>query len=223
MTWLNSLSALFSEKVVYRSSSKFNPVLEVISRGNHLQLDTLHVNYSFGELHKSFQQLFTKMDMGKARPENVLILGFGAGSVASILLHEYKLNCTITGVEIDPEMITLGRRFFAMDALAGLTIIEENAFLYMKTNRDKFDLVIVDLYLDMDVPVQAETQEFALRLKDALTADGQLVFNKFVYDDATGEGAVLLGDMLKEVFGQVKLYQTGHHQMTRMFVCKSEK
>jgi spermidine synthase len=221
MTWYKSIFGLLGEKVVYRTGSQFNPILEVIRNGNHLKLDTLHMNYSFGELHKSFQQLFIKMDIGKADPGSVLILGFGAGSIASILQNEYKLNCTITGIEIDPEVIALGSRFFETNTLSRLTLLEEDAFRFMERNHAKFDLVVVDLYVDMDVPGQAEKQDFILRLRDALTTDGQLVFNKFVYDIVSGKAADKLSIMLKGIFGSVTLYKTGHDHMNSMFVCKN--
>lgn len=221
MAWYKSIFALFSEKIVYRTGSQFNPILEIVENGSHLQLDTPHVNYSFGGLHRAFQELFRKMDIMKANPKSVLILGFGAGSIASILQKDYKLKCTITGVEIDKEVITLGQRFFETNFYIDLTIIEEDAFLYMEKNRYKFELVVVDLYLDMEVPVQAETTDFAVQLKDALIEDGQLVFNKFVYNDATGKSADLLSKILNEIFGNVKTYKTGHNRMNRMFVCKN--
>jgi spermidine synthase len=221
MAWYNSIFGFFSEKVVYRTGSQFNPILEVVESGNHLQLDTPHVNYSFGELHRSFQQLFRKMDIVKVDPKSVLILGFGAGSIASILQNEYKLSCTITGVEIDPEVIALGRRFFETYAFIDLTIKEVDAFLYMEKNHGKFDLVVVDLYLDMEVPLQAETLDFAVKLKDALTKNGQLVFNKFVYNNATGQSADQLSKLLYEIFGNVNIYKTGHDRMNRMIVCKN--
>jgi len=221
MAWCKFIFGLFNEKIVYRTGSQFNPTLEVVETGSHLQLDTAHVNYSFGGLHRAFQQLFRKMEIVKANPESVLILGFGAGSIASILQNEYKLNCTITGIEIDQEVIALGLRFFETNAFADLTIREEDAFLYMGKNRDKFDLVVVDLYLDMEVPVQAETQDFAVQLKNALNNNGQLVFNKYVYNDATKQSADQLGKILNEIFGNVKVYKTGHNLMNRMIVCKN--
>lgn len=221
MPWYKSILGLFSEKVIYRTGSQFNPILEVVATGSHLQLDTPHVNYSFGGLHRAFQQLFKKMDIKRANPKSVLILGFGAGSIASILQHEYKLRCTITGVEIDPEVIALGRRFFKTNSFADLTIIEEDAFPYIGKNQDKFDLVVVDLYLDMEVPVQAETRDFAIQLKEAITKNGKLVFNKYIYNDSTGQSADQLNNILNEIFGNVKTYQTGHNRMNRMFVCKN--
>lgn len=219
MGWLKSIFGLFGEKVVYRTSSKFNPTLEVVKNGGHLKLDTSHVNYSYGGLHSAFQELFLKTGILNVNPKNVLILGFGAGSIASILQNEYKLKCNITGVEIDPEVIALGRRFFGIRNFSDLSIIEEDAFLFMEKNLSKFDLVIVDLYLDMLVPAQAETPEFAIQLKNSLSEDGQLVFNKYVYDESSRKSSDDLHQTLNKIFSDVKIYKTGHNQMNNMFVC----
>ena len=220
MGWFKSIIGFFGEKVVFRTGSQFNPILEVVENSSHLQLDTAHVNYSFGELHKSFQELFGKIEIADVDPKSVLILGFGSGSIASILQNEYKLNCKITGVEIDPEIIALGHRFFGTGAYANLTILNVDAFLFMQKNQDKYDLVVVDLYLDMEVPAQAETPEFAFQLKNALSGNGQLVFNKYIYNEGSGQSAAALRKTLNEIFADIKTYKTGHDQMNNMFVCR---
>ena len=222
MGWFKSIIGLYSEKVVFRTGSQFNPVLEVVENKNRLQLDTSHVNYSFGGLHKAFQELFIEMNLAEPGPKKVLILGFGAGSIASILQIEYKFNCSVTGIEIDPEVIALGRRFFRLDLLPDATVIEEDAFVYMEQNRDKFDLVVVDLYLDMEVPIRAETHEFAAQLRNALSEYGQLVFNKYVYNKTSGQSAEELRKTLNKTFGNVKIYKTGHNQMNLMIVCEND-
>jgi spermidine synthase len=219
MGWFNSIFSLFGERVVYRSSSQFNPTLEVVENGGHLRLDASHVNYSFGGLHKAFQQLFIKLDISKTAPGSLLILGFGAGSIASIIQNEYELNCSITGVEIDPEVIALGRRFFGTGDFSDLTIVEDDAFLFMEKNTAKFDLVVVDLYLDLDVPAAAETHEFATQLRNALSENGRLVFNKYVYDKISMLSAGELRKSLNNTFGNVNTYKTGHNKMNNMFVC----
>jgi spermidine synthase len=217
ITWITDS---LTHKVVYRTSSKFNPVLEVVRSGNKLILDAKSVNYSHGGLHRSFRQVFRKIRIDKLSVNNVLILGFGAGSVASILQHEYGFDCRITGVEIDPEVLKIGRQYFALDSYSKLILIEDDAFHFIKNNRDKFDLIVVDLYIDKDVPAIAESDEFALSVKNALKLQGLMIFNKWVYDSASSESALQLLKSLNKIFTDLHIYRTGHNRMNRMIVCR---
>ena len=66
------------------------PQLEIyLSNGRHI-LDSARVNYSFGGLHAVFRKAFSQFNIRERDINSALILGFGAGSVASILCNEYK-------------------------------------------------------------------------------------------------------------------------------------
>ncbi|MEK7566036.1 MAG: methyltransferase domain-containing protein, partial [Patescibacteria group bacterium] len=80
---------------------------------------------------------------------NVLILGLGCGSILKPLLKKYP-HSQITGVEIDPVMIALGKKYFNLDKIANLKIIIADA---TKTKlKDDFDLIIYDLYSGGELP-----------------------------------------------------------------------
>lgn len=220
MRWLKWLIDYFTVRVIFRTSSPINSTLEVVRSGNKLILDAKSVNYSYGGLHQAFRQLFRKIRIEKLNVGNILILGFGAGSVASILQKEYRIDCKITGVEIDPEVIKIGKEYFYLNSFRNLNLIEVDAFNFMEKNTETFDLVVVDLFIDKDVPIKAETSEFNNFIKKALMPNGHLIFNKWVYDAASEESADNLGKVLKDTFGNLKIYRTGHDRMNRMLVCR---
>jgi spermidine synthase len=219
MSWLTWISDSISERIIYRTSSPLNSILQVVLSGNKLILDAKNVNYSYGGLHRAFRQLFRKIKIENWSIESVLILGFGVGSVASILQNEYEIDCKITGVEFDPEVIKIGKEYFNLNSFRDLDLIQDDAFHFIEMNTKIFDLVVVDLYIDKDVPVRAETNEFANSIKKALRPKGLLIFNKWVYDTASEESAVNLGKVLKDTFDDLKIYRTGHDRMNRMMVC----
>ncbi len=76
---------------------------------------------------------------------NVLILGLGCGSVIKPLRQKFP-HCHITGVEIDPEIIKIGKKYFSLSKISKLKIVCEDANDFIKKNKKKFDLVIIDLY-----------------------------------------------------------------------------
>ena len=71
--------------------SPVNGILEVWYISGKYQLDSDNSNYSFGSLHRLFQQVFLKVGLKERNPENLLLLGFGAGSVVSIIRDELKM------------------------------------------------------------------------------------------------------------------------------------
>jgi spermidine synthase len=220
MSRLARMIEYFTEKIIYKTNSEYNSTLEVVRSGNKIILDAKSVNYSYGGLHRAFRQLFKKININKLNIRNVLILGFGAGSVASILQHEYGIDCEITGVEIDPEVIRLGKEYFNFNSFRNLELIEEDAFRFMEKNTKTFDLVVVDLFIDKDVPFQAETNEFANLIKFALRPDGRLIFNKWVHDTASSESYIRLEKVLGNTFSNLTICKTGHDRMNSMLVCK---
>ncbi len=93
------------------------PRLEIyLSKGRYV-LDAVRVNYSFGGLDAVFREAFSQFDVQEREIANALILGFGAGSVASILCEEYKKAVHLTGVEKDPVVIESGEEVFSDRAI----------------------------------------------------------------------------------------------------------
>lgn len=77
--------------------------------------------------------------------KNVLILGLGCGSAIKPLRKKFP-NCQITGVEINSEMIEIGKKYFNLDKIPNLKIIYAPAQKFISQTKQKFDLILVDLY-----------------------------------------------------------------------------
>jgi spermidine synthase len=83
-------------------------------------------------------------------PSRVLVLGGGDGlAVREILRHGAVKSVTL--VDLDPEMTTLSQRFPALAELNGkslsdprVTVINQDAFLWVQENGPKFDAAILD-------------------------------------------------------------------------------
>ncbi len=76
-------------------------------------------------------------------PKNILILGLGGGTLAQLINNKWP-SAKMTGVEIDPAMIKLGKKYFGLSNFKNLEIIIKDVNLF--SSRQKFDLVLVDLY-----------------------------------------------------------------------------
>ncbi|MGE5382287.1 MAG: spermidine synthase [Omnitrophica WOR_2 bacterium] len=172
------LNSFFTEKVIDIFNSDINPQLEVAIINGRYQLNAGSVNYSFGPLHDAFRKYFSKDQPSLNDDSQVLILGLGAGSVANIIRNELEYKCQITGVEIDTAVVEAARKHFALDKVTNLNVIIDDAYDFVENSTDKYDLIIVDLYIEDKVPLKFESFQFIQNLRRLLYKEGKVVFNK---------------------------------------------
>lgn len=141
--------------------------------------------------------------------KNCLILGLGGGSVAK-LVRKFWPKAKITGVEIDPIMIELGTRYLGLDKVQ-VQVQVQDALKFVKKNFNRFDLVIVDLYIGDKFPEKFENEKFLKKL----TKNKIVIFNRLYYGEKKKE-AVKFGEKLEKVFRRVDLF---HPQANLMFLC----
>lgn len=145
---------------------------------------------------------------GKTGVLNALILGLGAGDVAR-LINERWPECKIVGVEIDPEVVSLGKKYFGLGKISNLEIFVADAIKFVdpkyKIHNTKYDLILVDLYLGKDYPKAAESKEFLQQLKNILSKNGLVVINRLYYTSSFQKEAESFLMKVKEVFSKVEI------------------
>lgn len=195
------LSWVWPQKVQIRTG-EISPVLEIAFENGKKVLNAGQVNYSFGALHEVFQLAFSKTKIAELKPETVLILGFGAGSIARILTDELKISPEITAIEADAEVIRIARREFDADLIPKLQIIHSKAEDFVLKCESKFELIAVDVFVEQYVPESCMTIEFLQRLHELLLPGGVLVFNRMpeIADSQKDE----FRERFKSVFPQMK-------------------
>jgi len=159
-------------------NGRVTPYLEVMNHKGKYILNSLKTNYSFGELHIIFDELFQKIDIKKYDFKNVLILGMGAGSIISLLREEYAINCSITAIEKDEIVIELAKKYFNIEKFKSLTILNADAFEFTRTTMNKYDLIISDLFVDDNVPKKFASDEYLINLKRISNEGSCLIYNK---------------------------------------------
>lgn len=199
------LNSFFKEQIIETYHSEYNPELEVAFVNGRYQLNAGKVNYSFGPLHDAFRKYFRKDPPSLRDDSEVLILGLGAGSVASILRNELQLNNPVTGVEIDPMVIEAARKHFALGKIPRLNVVIRDAYDYMADCMNKYDLIVIDLYVDDQVPAKFQTPQFITMVAGCLKPGGKLVFNKLQCTTGNQPDVETLTDYFKTVFNTVEV------------------
>jgi spermidine synthase len=212
------VSKFASRQVIETSSSRLNPVLEVVQIGDQRLLNSANTNYSYGGLHRVFQKAFKKIDISSRKISEVLILGFGAGSVATILRVELDLACKITGVEKDGTVLKLAKKYFDIDSFDHIQLHEEDAARYMRKEENEFDLIVVDVYADFEVPASCQTDGFISDLERCLAPGGMVVFNKLVYNHEAGQEVKELISKFKRLNGTTRTLKVKENIVNRIII-----
>jgi spermidine synthase len=79
-------------------------------------------------------------------------------------------------VEIDPEIIEVGRRFFAMNE-PNLNAVAQDGRYFLAHRTRKYDVVVIDAYRPPYIPFHLTTREFFSQVRDHLTDEGVVAVN----------------------------------------------
>jgi predicted membrane-bound spermidine synthase len=161
--------------------SKFNGELEITVRNGRKVLDSEKTNYSHGTVQDVWKKGLKKVDLTGV--ERILLLGLGGGSIVHILDKDYKYDGKLTAVEIDPVIIEIAQKEFGVVPHEKLKIKCADAFEFVgkKKKRKKFNLIIVDIFLDRVMPEQLLSDAFWQDLKRLTEKGGTIIFNAFHY------------------------------------------
>jgi spermidine synthase len=110
-------------------------------------------------------------------PENALFLGLGGGAKAKFLWKYFPM-CQIESVEYSASVIDVAHRYFAVPHHKRLIVHEEEAFKFLKKrNKQLYDLIFIDLYIDSGMSKSVGFQDFFNLCYQKLKAGGILVWN----------------------------------------------
>ena len=179
---IKKLLSYFIEFSLEKTSSEFNPYLEVkLVEGRH-QLLTEDAVYSFDDKYENFNYCFSQINWDKNEVKEVLILGLGLASVILLLEKKFKQQFNYTSVEIDPEICRLAQKYTLNDLESYVEVLPTNGLNFMETNSRKFDLIIMDIFQSAIVPEEFQSMGFLQLLERSVTEDGCVLFNRMNID-----------------------------------------
>lgn len=205
---------MFASKTLEEKTSKYNGDLKVVKTfgmGTYIQSNGL--TQSGGIVETIWKQTLKKLRNYELQINNCLILGLGGGTVAKLIRKNWP-GAKITGVEIDPIMIDLGKKYLNLgETKVDIKIID--AVNQIKNNKDKYDLIIVDLYNGDEFPKDFEDKSYISLIASHVSNRGIVVFNRLYYGGKRPK-TVKFGNNLQKHFSRVDWF---YPEANLMFLC----
>ena len=109
----------------------------------------------------------------------VLIVGLAAGTVARQIHAAYSPNSRVVihGIELDPEVVEAGRRYFGLGSIPGLTTRIGDARVAVEALDGRFDAIVIDVFRGLYLPPHLVTREFFEACRRHLAPGGVLAMN----------------------------------------------
>lgn len=173
---------------IHQRKSNFSKNLEVTWNNGQLVLDSENTNYSYGSLERILRKGLLYIGFDRIRKfENILVLGVAGGSVIKTLTQEIKFKGKITGVEIDEVAIEIAQKFFQLQAIPNFNLVQDDAFEFVLKTKEKYDLIIIDVFQDTQMPNFLFEDFFINRINFLLQVNGFILFNTMVLNQKERE------------------------------------
>lgn len=166
---------------VYKKKSDFSKNLEVTWNNGQLVLDSENTNYSYGSLQRILRKGLKYIGYERIKQfDSVLVLGVAGGSVIKTLVDEVGFEGKIKGVEIDANVVEIANSYFKLSAIPNLEIVIDDAFEFVLKTKEKYDLIIIDIFQDTTMPNFLFEDFFIYRVNYLLNINGFILFNTMV-------------------------------------------
>ena len=175
--WLSYLIPV----TIFKQNSTLSKSIEVTWNNGEIVLDSENTNYSYGSLQRILRKGLKHIGFNQVKSmQNILVLGVAGGSVIKTLVDEIDYKGKITGVEIDAEIIKVAYEYFGLDKIDNLEIIIDDAFEFVLKTKEKYDLIIIDIFQDTTMPNFLFEHFFIDRLDFLLNSKGFILFNTMI-------------------------------------------
>lgn len=139
-------------------------------------------------------------------PCRILLLGLGGATVGHLIQQGYG-PLPLEAIELDPEIVNIGKKFFHLEELKNLNITIGDAFVIVKNNLfpvagKQYDFVIVDAFIGGNFSHEEIFSEYATAIKNLLSDKGIAVFNILHKKDTVGVKEKHLDKLIK-IFNRV--------------------
>lgn len=192
-------------KEIFRHYDEYGPV-QVFDDGNQRRL-------AFGEgdhqscmlkaqptqLHYEYTRAMVTALLFNPKANNALLLGLGAGSLASFL-HGHS-SLTLTAVELRKLVIDVAYRYFELPRSSRLNVHNENALHFLQRIEPcDYDLIFSDIYTGDGVDDLQLQESYLDMCRQCLSSNGWLILNCWQEHQSDKDLIRVLQDRFKELY-----------------------
>lgn len=198
---------------VFKKKSTRSKMIEVTWANGELVLDSENTNYSYGSLQRILRYGLKNIGFKTIQKMNhILVLGVAGGSVIKTLVDEIKYKGKITGVEIDSDIIQIANEYFNLNQIKQLEIIIDDAFEFVLKTKNQYDLIIIDIFEDTNMPNFLFERFFSDRICSILKNKGFVLFNTMILDEAHNiRNRKYISEINSKLYSSKMLPRVEHH------------
>lgn len=175
-----------SQGVIYETESAYN-YIQVLQQGDYIMLrlnegQGIHSIYQADQYNFNgpWEQVLTAPFFNPApitrdSIKSMAIVGLAAGTTAREAFAAFP-NIQIDGIEIDPKIVEVGRKYFDMNN-PNLNVIVQDGRWALEKSHKGYDVISIDAYRPPYIPYSLTTQEFFQIVYDHLNENGVMVIN----------------------------------------------
>lgn len=208
------MPTVLGQKILDEKDSPINGRIVVVKNpglGIYIQVEGL--TQSGSVVYDIWNTMLKKVKKKKPKVDDCLVLGLGGGSAAK-LVRKYWKDANIVGVDIDPVFVEFGEKYMQLDRV-GADIHIQDGVEFIKGNKKRYDLILVDMYIGYEVPEKFNKPSFIKDIKEMLNENGLAVFNRLYFDDKR-KLAEQFYDKLEKEFEKVERV---YPEANVMFIC----
>jgi spermidine synthase len=183
---LKTVSGIGFGQIVYQEESLYNYIQVVRDQNGTMDLvlnegHAIHSQYNPGwvlngpEWYTDYAVAAPLLANTPTMKPRLAIVGLAAGTVAKQYTATYG-PVPIDGVEIDPDIVAVGRKYFAMTE-PNLHVTVADGRPFMRFSNGIYDVVVLDAYKPPYIPFQLVTKEFFQETLARMAPDGVLYVN----------------------------------------------
>jgi SAM-dependent methyltransferase len=181
---------------------------------NQLLLSTSNAIYSYGTTYYPFDIPFRKIKKELPQVNRFLMLGTALGSGLKILQKKYNVFPRSVLVDINPLMLDMSKKYMDLNQQQNVEWHCAEAEFFIERCEAKFDLIGVDIFIDMNVPLFVKSEDFMKKVKRLLLPGGKVIFN--LVFNSTNEKQII-ENRLSTVFNNVIPIP---HDRNQFYICQ---
>ena len=172
------LLSYFIPVLISKTATPENPLLELYVYRGRYQLATADALYSDGAAYTPLKIAFKHLKHELPAVKHALVLGTGLASAVHVMKQTGN-NPDFTLVEYDNTILKMAMVYLP-DYKGNIHPVCADANQFMKENKSRYELLVVDIFISRAVPEFVTTAEFLNMCKAAIKPGGHFVMNYII-------------------------------------------